>query len=423
MASGSTWLTGEDKQQDDGCRDCEQAGGGREVTNGRSTAIDDTTSRVEQRPPTKGTHDHERAERPPPRPGPMHEKPGPEKTDPTSSNGDANNERRNENSFELIPGAGVKRDPERRDADSGGEERQSRGQHHSAATLPGHATQIARSAARPLGQSATVAGSVAGRRTGHTAGPKQVRRGRARNRRPQITAHGVGHCCGSQAADAGGALAALLPRLLPPCPLTRMATESYGVSERCPSPPAGARCALTWRCGRKRTRTPDLTRDQRVQPRLLRLPCRRRNADSLAGCGVGMPIALVGMPIGSSRSPCGGALDGLGRAIAAVGMPVTDAVGAVAPGCLDHPLAPPPRGPVEAAAQLGSRQRRSGGQAVEVRPTGCGLELGCRRRAVDRGRRHHDHPGPMLDSLLDRGDPKPPIWSQQTPTGEQATSC
>jgi hypothetical protein len=97
-----------------------RAGGRYEVTNGRSTAIDDTTSRVEQRPPTKRTHDHEREERPPPRPRPRHEKTDPEKTDPTSSNGDAANEPQDHNGFEPFPGAGVKRDPERREADCGG---------------------------------------------------------------------------------------------------------------------------------------------------------------------------------------------------------------------------------------------------------------------------------------------------------------
>jgi hypothetical protein len=52
------------------------------------------------------------------------------------------------------------------------------------------------------GQSATVAGSVAGPQPGHTAGPKQVGRGRSRNRRPQISAHGLGGCFGSQADNA-----------------------------------------------------------------------------------------------------------------------------------------------------------------------------------------------------------------------------
>jgi hypothetical protein len=52
-------------------------------------------------------------------------------------------------------------------------------------------------------KSATVAGSVAGPQPGHTAGPKQVGRGRSRNQRPQITAHGLGGCCGSQADNAG----------------------------------------------------------------------------------------------------------------------------------------------------------------------------------------------------------------------------
>jgi hypothetical protein len=48
-----------------------------------------------------------------------------------------------------------------------------------------------------LVQSATVAGSVAGPQTGHSAGPKQAGRGPARNRRPQISPHGVGGCCDS----------------------------------------------------------------------------------------------------------------------------------------------------------------------------------------------------------------------------------
>jgi hypothetical protein len=143
MASRSVWRTGEAKRQDDGHRDGKQAGGRCEVTNGRSTAIDDTTSRVEERPSTKRTHDHEREERPPPRPGPLHEETNPEQTGPTSSKGDADNERRDENSFELIRRASVESDPECREAECRGHERQSRGQHRSAARSPGHARQIA----------------------------------------------------------------------------------------------------------------------------------------------------------------------------------------------------------------------------------------------------------------------------------------
>jgi hypothetical protein len=77
MASGSIGLTGEGEQQDDRRRDGKQAGGRCEVTNGSSTTIDDTTSRVEERPSAKRTYDDEREDRPPPRLGPMHEKSNP----------------------------------------------------------------------------------------------------------------------------------------------------------------------------------------------------------------------------------------------------------------------------------------------------------------------------------------------------------
>jgi hypothetical protein len=82
-------------------------------------------------------------------------------------------------------------------------------------------------------KSATVAGSVAGPQPGHTAGPKQVGRGRSRNQRPQISAHGLGGCCGSQADNPR-----LLPPLLPTTPATRETTESH---------PFGLERALTGR--------------------------------------------------------------------------------------------------------------------------------------------------------------------------------
>ena len=144
MASGSIGLIREGEQQDNRHRDRKQAAGRYEVTNGRGTAIHDTTDRVEERQATKRTDGHERKQRPPPRPGPLHEQANPEHTCPTSSKGDADDERRDDNGFQSIPGASVERDPERRDADPGGQERQPRGQHRSPSRNPSHATQIAR---------------------------------------------------------------------------------------------------------------------------------------------------------------------------------------------------------------------------------------------------------------------------------------
>ena len=135
-------FTGKGKQHDYGRGDGKQAGGRREVTKGRSASIHNTTGRIEERQSTKRTHDHEREQRPPPRPGPMHKKTNPEQTGPASSNGDADNERRDEDGLEFIRGASVERDPECGEADCGGQERQSRGQHPSDASGPSHATQL-----------------------------------------------------------------------------------------------------------------------------------------------------------------------------------------------------------------------------------------------------------------------------------------
>jgi hypothetical protein len=103
IVSRAIGLISEGEQQHNRRRDHEQAGGRYEVTNGRSTAIHDTTDRIEERQSTRRTHDHEREQRPPSRPGPVSEKTNPEHTGPTTSDGDANNERRDDNGLEPIP--------------------------------------------------------------------------------------------------------------------------------------------------------------------------------------------------------------------------------------------------------------------------------------------------------------------------------
>src|SRR3954467_9384160 len=68
LASEPIMSTGKEKQQDNGRGDGKQAGGRRQVTNGRTTAIDEATGRVEERQSTQHTYDHKRAQRPRPRP-------------------------------------------------------------------------------------------------------------------------------------------------------------------------------------------------------------------------------------------------------------------------------------------------------------------------------------------------------------------
>lgn len=140
--SGLIGLAGE--QQDDAHGDDQQASGRSNVTNRRGTAVHDTANRVEEREPAERATNHEREQRPPLGPGPLHEKADSEHAGPTNSDGGADNERRDENGFELIPGASLECKPERDDADCGRQERQSRGELRSTASSPSHATQLAR---------------------------------------------------------------------------------------------------------------------------------------------------------------------------------------------------------------------------------------------------------------------------------------
>jgi hypothetical protein len=170
QASGSIGPAVKAKQQDNGRRDGKQAGGRCEMTNGRRSAIRDTTSRVGERQPAKRTHDHEREQRPPPRPGPLHEKTNPEDTCPTSSKGDAEDQRRQEAGFELIPRPGTERDPERREADCSPHEGQSCGHHGSAPRNPSHGYRLPESNAR----------RTVGQRYGTPRTPSAIRSGASR---------------------------------------------------------------------------------------------------------------------------------------------------------------------------------------------------------------------------------------------------